>query len=193
MLRALAPRPAPAAQPLTWSPDALRALEQHAWPGNVTEPAHLVRALAGQRRFSGPVRRGDLPDPVREGPAGRSLSPLELAERAAILEALRHHGGSKVRAAAALGIGRATLCRKLRVSRSDARCSRGEVLPPLRSQRAPVQLCATSITIRSVATHTRNGSFARTPSPIWVSPSKLPANRASLKVRYPVRSTPGRR
>ncbi|WP_308297255.1 MULTISPECIES: helix-turn-helix domain-containing protein [unclassified Streptomyces] len=114
LLPALAPRPAAGSPPLTWTLDALRALEQHPWPGNVTELAHLVRALAGQRRVSGPVRRGDLPDPVREGPAGRSLSPMELAERAAILEALRHHGGNKMRAAAALGIGRATLYRKLR-------------------------------------------------------------------------------
>ncbi|MFG2555794.1 helix-turn-helix domain-containing protein [Streptomyces sp. NPDC048581] len=114
LLPALAPRPAPGSPPLTWTLDALRALEQHPWPGNVTELAHLVRALASQRRVFGPVRRSELPDPVREGPAGRSLSPMELAERAAILEALRRHGGNKARAAAALGIARATLYRKLR-------------------------------------------------------------------------------
>ncbi|WP_412566459.1 helix-turn-helix domain-containing protein [Streptomyces chartreusis] len=39
---------------------------------------------------------------------------MELAERSAILEALRRHGGNKARAATALGIGRATLYRKLR-------------------------------------------------------------------------------
>ncbi|WDF43447.1 helix-turn-helix domain-containing protein [Streptomyces sp. T12] len=114
LLPALAPAPAPGSPPLTWTLDALRALEQHPWPGNVTELAHLVRALASQRRICGPVRRGELPDPVREGPAGRNLSPMELAERAAILEALRRHGGNKARAAAALGIARATLYRKLR-------------------------------------------------------------------------------
>ncbi|WP_425472516.1 helix-turn-helix domain-containing protein [Streptomyces hawaiiensis] len=81
---------------------------------NVTELAHVVRALAEHRRLSGPVRRAELPDPVREGPAARPLSPMEHAERAAILEALRRHGGNKARAAAALGIGRATLYRKLR-------------------------------------------------------------------------------
>ncbi|MFH8699358.1 helix-turn-helix domain-containing protein [Streptomyces chartreusis] len=114
LLSALTPGPAPGSPPLTWTLDALRALEQHPWPGNVTELAHLVRALAGRRRVFGPVRRGELPDPVREGPAGRTLSPMELAERSAILEALRRHGGNKARAAAALGIGRATLYRKLR-------------------------------------------------------------------------------
>ncbi|MEU8989346.1 helix-turn-helix domain-containing protein [Streptomyces sp. NPDC048558] len=114
LLPALVPAPAPGSPPLTWSLDALRALEQHPWPGNITELAHLARALARQRRVCGPVRRSELPDPVREGPAGRNLSPMELAERAAILEALRRHGGNKARAAAALGIARATLYRKLR-------------------------------------------------------------------------------
>ncbi|MFI6370388.1 sigma-54-dependent Fis family transcriptional regulator [Streptomyces sp. NPDC050546] len=114
LLPVLAPRPVPGQPPLTWTLDALRALELHPWPGNVTELAHVVRALAEQRRMSGPVRRAELPDPVREGPAARPLSPMEHAERAAILEALRRHGGNKARAAAALGIGRATLYRKLR-------------------------------------------------------------------------------
>ncbi|MEU6914150.1 sigma-54-dependent Fis family transcriptional regulator [Streptomyces olindensis] len=114
LLSALAPRPAPGLPPLTWTLDALRALERYPWPGNVTELAHVVRALAEHRRASGPVRRSELPDTVRDGPAARPLSPMEHAERAAILEALRRHGGNKARAAAALGIGRATLYRKLR-------------------------------------------------------------------------------
>ncbi|WP_051741313.1 sigma-54-dependent Fis family transcriptional regulator [Streptomyces xylophagus] len=114
LLPVLAPRPASGQPPLTWTLDALRALEEHPWPGNVTELAHVVRALAEHRRVTGPVRRAELPDPVREGPAARRLSPMEHAERAAILGALRRHGGNKSRAAAALGIGRATLYRKLR-------------------------------------------------------------------------------
>ncbi|WP_030322764.1 sigma-54-dependent Fis family transcriptional regulator [Streptomyces sp. NRRL B-3229] len=114
LLTALAPRPAPGSPPLTWTLDAVRALEQHPWPGNVTELAHVVQALAEHRRSSGPVRRAELPDTVREGPAVRPLSPMEHAERATILETLHRHGGNKSRAAAALGIGRATLYRKLR-------------------------------------------------------------------------------
>ncbi|UUU26381.1 sigma-54-dependent Fis family transcriptional regulator [Streptomyces sp. DSM 40750] len=114
LLTALAPKPTPGQPPLTWTLDALRALEQHPWPGNITELLHLVRALAEHRRASGPVRRAELPDPVREGPATRRLSPMEHAERAAILEALRRNGGNKARAAASLGIARATLYRKLR-------------------------------------------------------------------------------
>ncbi|MFD8224853.1 sigma-54-dependent Fis family transcriptional regulator [Streptomyces massasporeus] len=114
LLPALTPRPAPGQPPLTWTLDALRALETYPWPGNVTELSHVVRALAEHRRLSGPVRRAELPDAVREGPAARPLSPMEHAERAAILEALRRHGGNKARTAVALGIGRATLYRKLR-------------------------------------------------------------------------------
>ncbi len=118
LLKALAPKPAPGQPPLTWTLDALRALERHPWPGNVTELVHVVRALAEQRRASGPVRRAELPDHVREGPAARRLSPMEHAERSAILEALRRNGGNKARTAAALGIARATLYRKLRDYRS---------------------------------------------------------------------------
>ncbi|MCC9710744.1 regulator [Streptomyces sp. MNU76] len=118
LLTALAPKPAPGQPPLTWTLDALRALERHPWPGNVTELVHVVRALAEQRRVSGPVRRAELPDHVREGPAARRLSPMEHAERSAILEALRRNGGNKARTAAALGIARATLYRKLRGYRS---------------------------------------------------------------------------
>ncbi|MFI6274127.1 helix-turn-helix domain-containing protein [Streptomyces sp. NPDC050988] len=114
LLPELAPKPVPGRPPLTWTLDALRAMERHPWPGNITELAHLVRALAEHRQVAGPVRRTELPDLVREGPATRQLSPMELAERTAILESLRRHGGNKARAAAALGIARATLYRKLR-------------------------------------------------------------------------------
>ncbi|MGW0816375.1 helix-turn-helix domain-containing protein [Streptomyces viridiviolaceus] len=114
LLPAVTPRPAAGHPPLTWTLDALRALERYPWHGNVTELAHVVRSLAVHRRATGPVRRAELPDPVRQGPADRPLSPMEQAERTAILEALRRHGGNKARTAAALGIGRATLYRKLR-------------------------------------------------------------------------------
>ncbi|NEC86012.1 helix-turn-helix domain-containing protein [Streptomyces sp. SID12501] len=118
LLPALTPRAADGTPPLTWTLDALRALERYPWPGNLTELTHLVRTLAENRRASGPVGRAELPDPVREGPAARPLSPMEHAERTAILEALRRNGGNKARTAAALGIARATLYRKLREYRA---------------------------------------------------------------------------
>ncbi|GAA1672723.1 sigma-54-dependent Fis family transcriptional regulator [Streptomyces yatensis] len=119
LLTGLARRPSPGRPPLTWSLDARRALEQHTWPGNVAELAHVVREVAERRRATGPVRREELPYGLRVPPATRRLSGMERAERTAILEALRRHGDNKVRAAESLGIGRATLYRKLRAYGMD--------------------------------------------------------------------------
>ncbi|MFE2431553.1 helix-turn-helix domain-containing protein [Streptomyces sp. NPDC059373] len=114
LLRALRPRPDLGRPPLTWTVEARHALERYPWPGNVAELALLVRGIADGRRLAGPVRPEELPDAVRDGGGGRRLSSLERAERAAILEALRTHGGNKLRTAQALGIARATVYRKLR-------------------------------------------------------------------------------
>ncbi|MFF7651276.1 sigma-54-dependent Fis family transcriptional regulator [Streptomyces sp. NPDC007983] len=114
LLPGLAGRPSPGRPPLSWSLDARRALEQHDWPGNVAELSQVVREVAEHRRATGPVRRAELPPGLRVPPAARRLSGMERAERTAILEALRRHGGNKARAAESLGIGRATLYRKLR-------------------------------------------------------------------------------
>ncbi|WP_063736473.1 sigma-54-dependent Fis family transcriptional regulator [Streptomyces sp. RTd22] len=119
LLPELAGRPSPGRPPLSWSLDARRALEQHSWPGNVAELSQVVREVAEHRRATGPVRRGELPPGLRVPPAARRLSGMERAERTAILEALRRHGGNKARAAESLGIGRATLYRKLRALGAD--------------------------------------------------------------------------
>ncbi|MEU8871009.1 helix-turn-helix domain-containing protein [Streptomyces javensis] len=119
LLAGLTRRPSPGRPPLTWSLDARRALEQHSWPGNVAELAHVVREVAERRRATGPVRREELPYGLRVPPATRRLSGIERAERTAILEALRRHGDNKARAAESLGIGRATLYRKLRAYGMD--------------------------------------------------------------------------
>ncbi|AGP53011.1 sigma-54-dependent Fis family transcriptional regulator [Streptomyces rapamycinicus] len=119
LLAGLARRPSPGRPPLTWSLDARRALEQHTWPGNVAELAHVVREVTERRRATGPVRREELPYGLRVPPATRRLSGIERAERTAILEALRRHGDNKARAAESLGIGRATLYRKLRAYGMD--------------------------------------------------------------------------
>ncbi|WP_055551717.1 helix-turn-helix domain-containing protein [Streptomyces sp. NBRC 110028] len=125
LLPGLAGPPSPGRPPLSWSLDARRALEQHDWPGNVAELSQVVREVAEHRRATGPVRRGELPPDLRVPPAARRLSGMERAERTAILEALRRHGGNKARAAGALGIGRATLYRKLRALGVD------QLQPPL--------------------------------------------------------------
>ncbi|MFF9478661.1 helix-turn-helix domain-containing protein [Streptomyces sp. NPDC014733] len=113
LLTRLAPPPSPGHPPLTWTLEAVRALEAHPWPGNVTELAALVREVARGRRSAGPVRREELPRSVRRR-AAPPPGTVERAERETILAALRTHGGNKARAAASLGIARATLYRKLR-------------------------------------------------------------------------------
>ena len=101
----------------TLSPRAADLLQRYPWPGNVRELENaLERAVAlidGTR-----IEATDLPEDVRAGatlrPAsvpGRSLADLE---KEAILAALAANGGNQARTAAQLGIGTATLYRKLR-------------------------------------------------------------------------------
>ena len=97
---------APRFSPAAWE----RLLAWH-WPGNLAELATTVAAL-GRRAGGGIVSEGDLPDELRG--SGRARGLLESAERDAVAEALRAAGGNRTRAAAALGIGRNTLYRKMR-------------------------------------------------------------------------------
>ncbi len=99
------------------TPAAADVLRRYAWPGNVREIENaLERAVAladGERVDVVDLPeevRGTLPHPSFDGP----VRPLEDVERDYILAALRAHGGNRTRTAAALGIGAATLFRKLR-------------------------------------------------------------------------------
>ena len=92
--------------------DAETALARWSWPGNVAELQRVVLRLGADVGAGRPVSSADLPPQIGRG--GRALSGLERAEQAAIAAALRAHQGNRSRAAAALGIGRATLYRKLR-------------------------------------------------------------------------------
>ncbi|MGY2083991.1 sigma-54-dependent Fis family transcriptional regulator [Blastococcus sp. SYSU DS0539] len=100
-----------------FSSEALQALMRWSWPGNLAELRHLVESLA-RRHPGGTVRPGDLPARV-QAPAGRQLSMMESAERAAILTALRRCEGNRSRAAEVLGIGRTTLYRKMQQHHID--------------------------------------------------------------------------
>ena len=119
-----------------FSDDAMRVLQQHDWPGNVRQlentverlvifargplieadhiPAddHLVSAYAERRRaLAGRTSRhanGAGFDPIA------SLTPIERHERAAIVEALRRVDGHVVDAAQLLGLGQATVYRKIK-------------------------------------------------------------------------------
>lgn len=93
--------------------DARATLQRHDWPGNLTELKAVVTAA---RAEAGGLTVGarHLPGRLRSAPAHPRLTELEKVERSAISEALLAANGNRVQAAALLGIGRATLYRKLR-------------------------------------------------------------------------------
>jgi DNA-binding NtrC family response regulator len=119
-----------------FSGDAMRVLQQHDWPGNVRQlentverlvifarggiveadhiPAddHLVSAYAERRRVLAGKSNGQINgnefDPIV------SLTPIERHERAAIVDALRRVDGHVVDAARLLGLGQATVYRKIK-------------------------------------------------------------------------------
>jgi transcriptional regulator of acetoin/glycerol metabolism len=100
-----------------FAPEALQALVRADWPGNVRQ---LENAVLGalQRRDAGDVVLEDLPRHLVTG-SSPGLTAMQRAELEAILAALRMADGNKQEAAAALGIARSTLYRKLRQFRLD--------------------------------------------------------------------------
>jgi transcriptional regulator of acetoin/glycerol metabolism len=95
---------------LRFHPDTLAVLRSTEFPGNVRGLEGLVAGLAATRR-AGDIVPGDLPPLRQSGPP--HLSPMERAEREAIVKALRDMNGNKAAAASRLGISRPTLYRKL--------------------------------------------------------------------------------
>jgi two-component system response regulator HydG len=103
-----------------FTPKAAQRLVRYAWPGNVRELANAIEravVVASGRR----IDEADLPDETRDavGASGASgtngrVRRLDEVEREAIFAALKAVGGSKAKAAVALGIGQATLFRKLK-------------------------------------------------------------------------------
>jgi DNA-binding NtrC family response regulator len=103
-------------------PHALEALVLHDWPGNVRELGNVVhRALVacdGDRielaHLPPSIRARVLPEmPRAETAVEVPLMPLRELERRAIRRALHETDGNMARAARLLGIGRATLYRRL--------------------------------------------------------------------------------
>ncbi|HXM57282.1 MAG TPA: helix-turn-helix domain-containing protein [Candidatus Dormibacteraeota bacterium] len=94
------------------SSELLQALMRADWPGNVRQLEGVVHRMVARRPL-GELTPRDLP-PDLDRPPMRRLSQMERAQRAAILQALAQAEGNKVRAAAALGIARATLYRKMK-------------------------------------------------------------------------------
>ena len=102
------------------TPDAANLLLQYAWPGNVRELENaLERAVALVQ--SDRVGVDDLPPEVGSAasasPAIGEVRPLAEVERDYIAAALRASGGNRAKAAEKLGIGAATLYRKLKQER----------------------------------------------------------------------------
>jgi two-component system NtrC family response regulator len=97
-------------KPLTFSPDALRALKAHAWPGNVRELQNRVKRAVimadGKRISAADLELAGNANLVR--PA--TLREVrENVERELITQALKKHSGRITQAAAELGISRPTL------------------------------------------------------------------------------------
>jgi DNA-binding NtrC family response regulator len=102
------------------TPDAANLLLRYAWPGNVRELENaLERAVALMQ--SERVGIDDLPPEVGSSapasPAAGDIRTLEEVERDYISAALRASGGNRAKAAEKLGIGAATLYRKLKQER----------------------------------------------------------------------------
>lgn len=105
-------------EPPALSPDAKRLLSDHHWPGNVEE-LRLVAERLSLLYGGGEVTALHLPPEIQDGGTPEQGAPQSLAERIsrlerdAISEALRQANGKKIRAAAALGISRPTLDKKI--------------------------------------------------------------------------------
>lgn len=99
-------------QELSVATGVLNHLKKLPWPGNVEQLRQVLVKTVKVRR-SGVILLDDLPPECR-AVTRRQLSMLESLERDAVVDALVAHGGSKDRAAAALGLSRATIYRKIR-------------------------------------------------------------------------------
>lgn len=94
------------------SPEAWSLLLDYPFPGNMRQLRHVLR-LAGCTAEDGLIADADLDLP----PFGGRVEDPDLlsAERTAIVEALRKHGGRVTEAARALKLSRATLYRKIKL------------------------------------------------------------------------------
>ena len=97
---------------LMLAPSASTLLAAHVWPGNVSE-LRKVLVFASRGRKCGSITATDLPATHRSV-AIRKLTPMETAERDAIISVLRRSQGKKAVAAAELGISRTTLYDRIR-------------------------------------------------------------------------------
>lgn len=103
-------------------PEAMKMLEDYAWPGNVRQLRNVIEKmviLASGERLGAedvPVEISSLASPAPQNllPGAASASTLKDSEKNQILAALEKCAGNKSRAAEVLGISRRTLHRKLK-------------------------------------------------------------------------------
>ncbi len=109
---------------LILSPDALRVLLEYAWPGNARELENALEYAVAVCRGQ-TLHESDLPAEIREAPrapvatassvaVAASSRPGDDAERERLRATLEAHRWSRADAAAALGISRTTLWRRMR-------------------------------------------------------------------------------
>ena len=117
---------------MKFAPEAMRAIVNARWEGNVRELRNVVESLVVLTPVT-EIRLGDLPEELRrfangevipDDPEGSVATPpgsaetasltMEEIERRAILDALGRTGGNRTQAAETLGIGLRTLQRKLK-------------------------------------------------------------------------------
>jgi DNA-binding NtrC family response regulator len=101
-------------EPPTFSPEAMRALLDHAWPGNVRELEHVVERalLLAQGPIVG-VEDLALRAPRADGDGRLEQMTLDEVERHLIQKALARTAGQVSDAAKALGLSRSALYRRL--------------------------------------------------------------------------------
>ncbi len=97
---------------LTVSSEAMRQLSKYNWPGNVGELRQILREVVVHQR-SGVIGVAQLPPRCR-ALSRHTLTRIEALERDAIVRSLEENGCNKLAAAAALGISRATIYRKIK-------------------------------------------------------------------------------
>ncbi|MGZ3475189.1 MAG: sigma-54-dependent Fis family transcriptional regulator [Polyangiales bacterium] len=101
------------------SESAVRFIEEHDWPGNVRElktaMAHALALANGERV----IQREHLPRPLSVGPPKSAPTTRKGILRDAIDAALRACEGNVSEAARRLGVGRGTIYRALKDSKSD--------------------------------------------------------------------------
>ncbi|MDX6260040.1 MAG: sigma-54 dependent transcriptional regulator, acetoin dehydrogenase operon transcriptional [Kribbellaceae bacterium] len=97
---------------VTLSPAAMRVIARYSWPRNISQLEEAISS-ALLKRPVGELQPEDLPGYCHNA-ARRQLAGIEAVERDAIVKALHDAAGNRSQAAAALGIARSSLYRKLK-------------------------------------------------------------------------------